>query len=164
MAMPPDEPIQQPNAPATTVIVEGPAPAPQADDETDSDNENAQALAEVSGRVDAIETRITAEIEGERNWTQSQIAPLLQELADLKANSKVQTENFLAQITALQDTLTRLQQEPVEEVISETLSVTEPPETPPDPNNHESAEDQGVPTSSQPWSQSPHKKSRKRVV
>lgn len=132
---------------ATVITVENPTPP-----------DNSAALEQIGGRIEALETRITEAVEGERTWTTETITSLRQELADLRANLSEITQGFPAQVTELREELTRLSLSlqtpvviPVEEVTAEVVT---PPASP--------ASEEGTPTDAPVTSASP--KGKRRVV
>lgn len=113
-------------ASATVVVVPEPAPAPAPED-----NDALDALGE---RIEALETRITEAVEGERTWTTQTITSLRQELADLKVNLTQMAEGIPGQLTELKAELARLsrslQQAP--DPVAEPVTAAEiPPAVPP---------------------------------
>jgi len=115
-----------PNPPAVAIIT--PPTEPPESEEGESEGEE---IAAIAARIDAVETRITEGLEGERTWTQETITSLRQELADLKATLAAVAENHPAAMQALRDELIRLSQELQAMQTAAAEAPTPPSETPP---------------------------------
>src|SRR5713226_7740694 len=105
---------------STTIIVPPP--------EGSADAAQAEALAEISDRMEAVETRITEGLEGERQWTTQTITSLQTELATLKEQvQSLTTEN--QSLTASQQTLRDELIQQLREAKAK-LEAAQPPEPP----------------------------------
>jgi len=102
--------------------------------ETPPPADNTAALDAIQGRIEAVETRITEGLEGEREWTTTTLTSLREEIASIRANLTEIAQGFPAQVQALRDELTLLSQSlqtPVVTVEAEPeIPVVEPSELP----------------------------------
>jgi len=118
---------ENPDAPADTgtvnITVENPP------DEGNAPTDQTVALEAIAGRIEAVETRITEGLEGEREWTQETITSLRQEIADLRTNLTEISQGFPAQVQSLRDELTQLSQSLQTPPVVAAV-VTEEPEIP----------------------------------
>lgn len=96
--------------------------------------ENTEALAEIEARLEAVDTRITEGLEGERQWTTQTITSLQNELRELKTLLQSTTENLTASTAALRDELIlqlREAREKLEKQEKNPEPLPPPQETPP---------------------------------
>jgi len=97
--------------------------------DTETDNQgtqdNSEALEQISSRMEAIETRITEGLEGERTWTTQTITSLQNELQSLK--DQVQS------LTTENQSLTTAQKALRDELILQLQEARAKLEAPPEP-------------------------------
>lgn len=148
-----------PPAPASGNATSGEPPAQTAADQKET-------LEELQARCEALETKITALEEGEKQWTEKNLSPLRQAIADLQATLQEIPPNVTGQVKTLRDELTQqlheLQQAVTPPNQSPPANPADPPappqETPPDQPPQPPA-DAGAPAS-----QTQKKPHGKRVV
>lgn len=119
--MPPDEPetVITPDTGAT-VIVTSPA-----NPEASSGSEEIQRIA---SRLEEIDAQIRQGIDGERQWTETNLSALRQEVADLRATLEQAAQNLPSQMQTLREELTQQLQELRDKLAKPQRGQTEEPE------------------------------------
>lgn len=144
----------------TTVIPAVVVPPVVIEETPETISDQTAALEAIGGRIEAVETRITEGLEGEREWTLETITFLRQEIADLKANLSEITTGFPAQVQALRDELTQLSQSLQTPVVAAV--VEEPPIPVVEPESELPASVEGTPEAA--TAKNALQKGRRRVV
>jgi ABC-type transporter Mla subunit MlaD len=136
-----------PDEPETTIVPDGgnviitpPAPAQNV-------GASEEALARIAARIEALETALETRIGDTRQWTETTLSPLTQQLADMRADLSQAVQNLPSTMQTFREELTRKLQElqqaveaqrqpvtptlPEGTIIQAETTVITPPEEPP---------------------------------
>ena len=125
------------NEPPAAPSGDGNGNNPQSQQTVAEQKEELQTLREL---VETLQAKVTALEEGEKQWTEKNLSPLRQQIADLQATLQEIPPNVTGQVKTLRDELTQQLQELQQAVTPPNPSPPPNPADPPPPPREEPPE------------------------